>query len=169
MLLTFDKIIEKNKNIKIIFKNKITDITKNKILNHIKNKNNILFEPFSETSYQHLKEYNKVVLQLDTYPYNGTTTTCESLLMGVPVLSLYNDSRFCSSMGANIINGVSDKFSKIVKSYTEYVNYAVSFANAPVDEIKESVRKSFLTYCENSEFKKEFETFLENKFKEINL
>ncbi len=35
-----------------------------------------------------LADYRHVDVTLDTYPYAGTTSTCDSLLMGVPVVSL---------------------------------------------------------------------------------
>ena len=51
---------------------------------------------------EHLQLYGQVDIALDTYPYNGTTTTCEALYMGVPVVSLVGKCHI-SRVGLSIL------------------------------------------------------------------
>ncbi len=53
----------------------------------------------------HLASYHDVDLALDTAPYNGTTTTCEALWMGVPVVSV-TGSIHASRVGQSILHQV---------------------------------------------------------------
>jgi predicted O-linked N-acetylglucosamine transferase (SPINDLY family) len=58
---------------------------------------------WTETAAEHFGLYNRIDLALDTLPYNGGTTTCEALWMGVPVVTLAG-RRSVSRFGVSILS-----------------------------------------------------------------
>jgi predicted O-linked N-acetylglucosamine transferase (SPINDLY family) len=79
----------------------------------------------SETR-EHLETYGQVDIALDTYPYHGTTTTCEALWMGVPVVTLAGQLHF-SRVGVSLLThaGLPEL---IAHSPAQYISIAVDLA-----------------------------------------
>ena len=74
----------------------------------------------------HLSMYSRIDIGLDPFPYNGTTTTCEALWMGVPVICLRGD-RHAGRVGASLMHQV-DLPELVADSQDEYVDRACSLA-----------------------------------------
>ncbi|MEO5961644.1 MAG: tetratricopeptide repeat protein [Opitutaceae bacterium] len=74
----------------------------------------------------HLALYNEVDIALDTFPYHGTTTTCEALWMGVPVVSLVGDQHM-SRVGASLLRAAGHPEWLALRE-DEYVGIAAELA-----------------------------------------
>jgi len=74
----------------------------------------------------HLACYGRVDIALDTFPYHGTTTTCEALWMGVPVVSLAGD-RHVSRVGASLLTAAGHP-EWIAAGADDYVRLAAGLA-----------------------------------------
>ena len=75
----------------------------------------------------HLNLYKKIDVALDTFPYNGVTTSFEAIWMGVPVLTMagYNFNSRCGES----INKNLNMEQLIAKDEDDYVDKAVNLSN----------------------------------------
>ena len=89
----------------------------------------------------HLNLYRKIDVALDTFPYNGVTTSFEAIWMGVPVLTMagYNFNSRCGES----INKNLNMEQLIAKDEDDYVDKAVNLSNNHNEYI--SLRKSVFT------------------------
>ena len=108
---------------------------------------------------EYFTAYHQIDISLDPFPFNGCTTTIESLWMGVPVISL-RGNRYVSHMGETILRHIGfDNY--VTDNIDDYINKAVDLAtNIPdLKEIRSKLRKILLnsTLCDGVDFTKKLE------------
>lgn len=107
----------------------------------------------------HLRAFHRVDIALDPFPYNGTTTTCEALLMGVPVVALRGESHR-ARVGASLLTsaGLGDL---VAASEDQYVEIAARLASDPsrLLSLHKSTRGAMLNspVCDASGYARDFE------------
>lgn len=74
----------------------------------------------------YLHRYARIDVALDTWPYNGGTTSCDALWMGVPVVTLATDRPFARS-GASILAQL-DLADLVAATPARYVAFACALA-----------------------------------------
>jgi predicted O-linked N-acetylglucosamine transferase (SPINDLY family) len=91
------------------------------------NSNKISLLPIDLSTKSHLDKYNRIDIGLDTFPYNGTTTACEALWMGVPVITLSGKTH-ASRVGVSLLSNVGHK-ELIANAQEDYIEIAVKLAH----------------------------------------
>ena len=120
---------------RILFKNKclFDESTRHRLFQqfavHGINSDRIMMTPFTLTTEEHLACYGHLDISLDTFPYNGTTTTCESLWMGVPVIGILGD-RHAFRVTASVLTRLGLD-SLVGKDVHECIEIAVHLARRP--------------------------------------
>lgn len=109
--------------------------------------------------------YGHIDIALDTFPWNGHTITCETLWMGIPVVTLYGDrhaGRICSSVLKSI--GLPQL---IATTPDQYVKIAVELASNydGMEKLRAGLREQMKNspLCDGGAFTKE----LEDVYREI--
>jgi len=123
-----------------------------------------LFEQ-THSNKDHLELYNSIDIGLDPFPYNGATTTCEALWMGVPVISLFGD-RHVGRVGASILTnvGLKDFIAEDIDSYIKLaikVSTNINYLKNIKKTLRERMQKAPL--CDAQSFAND----IENTYKKI--
>jgi protein O-GlcNAc transferase len=110
----------------------------------------------------HLAAYNRIDIALDTYPYHGTTTTCEALWMGRPVVTR-TGTVHAARVGTSLLcsMGLDDL---VADSDPAYIDIAVGLAsdlhgfNAQRGDLRTRMRQS--PVCDRHDFQRRFFTMI---------
>ncbi|MDR0867328.1 MAG: tetratricopeptide repeat protein [Planctomycetota bacterium] len=128
----------------------------------------LLIETRKSSIYAHYMCYNQIDVALDTWPYNGTTTTFEALWMGAPVVTLTGETH-ASRVGASLLVNCGLE-ALIAQSPAEYAQKAVGLANNDLERAKLRATMRERLWCSpllsESWFVKKFETALRAMWRE---
>lgn len=98
---------------------------------------------YSDTYLTHLPDYNRIDVALDTFPYAGTTTSCEALMMGVPILTFTNKDTHASNVTSSLLHN-SQLSEFVCETVDDYITKAKELAEFTLAiPSKEEVRDSF--------------------------
>ena len=93
------------------------------------------------TQVEHLALYSRLDIALDTFPYNGATTTCEALWMGVPVITLTGRTH-AGRVGRSLLSTVG--LSELIADSPEgYISRAATLAadRSRLSELRATMRE----------------------------
>lgn len=104
----------------------------------------IRFRGLTAERSDHFKHYGSIDIALDPYGYNGTTTTCEALFMGVPVLTLPGKTH-ASRVSASLLHRMGmDAW--VAGDEAQYVRICQAARSKPeaLDRRRQSMRQAYL-------------------------
>lgn len=162
----WSRILKENNGSRLILKHAALDNsdTKNMILEtfstHGIDSDRLELISWIEDTEGHLALYSKIDIALDPFPYNGTTTSCEALWMGVPVIAL-RGNRHASRVSYSILHQLSldelaadtkDSYCQVAQELAANKEQLIQYRTS----MRELMQKSPL--CNEVNFTKELET-----------
>ncbi|GEM_PF-4308413 len=164
LIALWNQILQNNPKVHLIISSrnfKLED-TKQRLLKDLSvniNKNRITILPGEKDIMRHRQNIIACEFCLDTYPYNGTTTTCEILAMGVPVLTLQGDTHVKRTSSAFLHSfNLTDC---ITTTKQQYLSQADLFIKNGTSYLKDKINNHLKT-INNKNWTTEFEILLKN-------
>lgn len=132
-------------------------------------KSRLRFGSFVPEAQDHCSVFNEIDISLDPFPYHGTTTTCESLWMGVPVVTLAGQHHV-SRVGVSLLAAVGLAEQCVASTEQEYVQKVVELVQDKGwrewfrQHARETMKQSQLMDCRG--FADAFTSLVRQQYKE---
>jgi len=167
VISVWEKLLKEIPTARFIIKTKefLTPTLKQQFIDSFEDKtvlDRVQIVPYSDTYLEHLDDYNLMDIALDTFPYSGTTTSCEALMQGVPILTIFDNVRHYHSQNVTSSLMKNCKLDEYVAySQEEYIQKAKYFSENidKLHNLKTEVRDKFANgpICDYKGFTNEFE------------
>lgn len=119
----------------------------------------VLLNRLNDSEYD--KVFSKIDILLDTFPYCGTTTTCNALSNSVPVVTLYNANYHCHCVSSSIlINAGLPEL--VANTETEYIDIVKRMVNDTeiINTYKNTIGAKFRALMDPRKFMDSYEAAL---------
>ncbi len=127
-------------------------------------KERLILIPYIDGQRNHLASYEEIDVALDPLPYGGATTTCESLIMGIPVITLAGDGMVGRLSSSILMHSGCKQW--IANNKKEFIKIAKSLykegkrSSAKRNQLRQAINNSPL--CDGERLSSELETLYFN-------
>jgi predicted O-linked N-acetylglucosamine transferase (SPINDLY family) len=175
MVELWERILQRCTNVRFIIKTKefLTETLKQQFIKTWKDPEvfkRVEIVDYRDTYTQHLVDYNLMDISIDTAPYSGTTTSTESLMMGVPVLTRFDGERQYHATNVSSSLMINSDLPEYVCLSDEELIEKVEYFSTHLEELKDlkkTVRNKFVNgpICNYKQFVSDLEDLLLNTYK----
>ena len=176
ILKAWKEILSSNKNLVLCIKQDEPSSLASNLSDFIDSvpSNQIKIIPFQPSLPEYLNVFNRFHFCLDTFPYSGTTTTCTSLYMGVPVFTIYNPRNMhVSNVSTSVIKGTDPTLVQtfVCNDFPDYVSRVNDFCSLLLNNPdshswnkrwRQDLQTKFLQLMEPQRFMREYENVIKN-------
>ena len=112
------------------------------------------------------KLFSMVDILLDTFPYSGTTTTCNALYNSIPVVTMFNKDYHAHNVSSSLLinAGLDELVCDDINQYINVVKY-LTITPLKIDEYKKMIGEKFKKSMNVHEFMVSYENILKDLYK----
>jgi len=168
-LLVWKRIMYECPNAKLLIKKSSNQKSEDRIAFYLQkldiSRERLMLIEFLETENEYIELFSKIDINLDTFPYSGTTTSCNALYNSIPVITKYHPNYHSHNVSSSLLL-YSELSELIAYSDDEYVSKTVALINNPdkITHYKNTIHSKFMACMNPTEFMKSYENMLINLY-----
>jgi predicted O-linked N-acetylglucosamine transferase (SPINDLY family) len=171
-LLVWKRIMYECPNSKLLIKKSSNQKSEDRIAFYLQkleiSRERLVLIEFLENENEYIDLFSKIDIHLDTFPYSGTTTSCNALYNSIPIITKYHPNYHSHNVSSSLLL-YSELSELIAYSDDEYVSKTVALINNPekITHYKNTIHSKFMACMNPTVFMKSYENMLLNLYNDI--